>query len=332
MSRDFTPKELLASEKWQIENGHGSLWDFMENTSFEYKGERWPLHTTEEIVIRKQYPTLGKLLNHFEEAYSSLSKIPGGLDVLEKNDKEIALYVETGEGDSNSSVIKWFNGELDKDFYYSDINEELLLEHMQEEAERVQELKNQSNKNLFDDTKIKYTGEEVDLSDCDRIVAIMIADGKMYLSDCDHQDCLEQYCQDIGKSSGIDWSDPNKFDENQNRAMKITESLFASENNDVHGFSVFEGNNFTCYITSHFPSNLASCFEMIKEYAEESDCIIGTFYDSSYKIKVVDIEETEKALNKDKHINLDEQMLDASSRKSEVSSTLKTQKHNELDK
>lgn len=68
---------------------------------------------------------------------------------------------------------------------------------------------------------MKYTGEIVDISECDRILAIMIADGKMYFSDCDHQECLQQYCEDLGIDLGLDWNGGN-FDEMQAKAVKKT--------------------------------------------------------------------------------------------------------------
>lgn len=137
MSRDFTPKETYYVEQTQIKEGYGSLWDFMKNTTFTFNGKSWPLHSEEEIELRKQYPILGKLLNKFEKVYDSLSQIPGGLDVLVRCDKEIGLYVETGQGEKNSSVIKWFEGTLDEGFYYGERNEELFLEYMEEESRRT---------------------------------------------------------------------------------------------------------------------------------------------------------------------------------------------------
>lgn len=137
MSRDFTPKQIYLVEQWQIKEGSGSLWDFMKNTTISYDGKTFPMHSEEDITQRMQYPLLGKLFNNFKKAFDSLSSVPNGLNVLERCDKELDLYINGGNGDAASPVIKWFEGKLDECFYYGERNEELFLEYMLEEAERL---------------------------------------------------------------------------------------------------------------------------------------------------------------------------------------------------
>lgn len=134
MSRDLTPYELYLFEKAAINNGGYSLWDFTENLTITYKGETVPYRSSVDKVVRKQYPQLGRLLNNFENAYESLLKIKNGLDVLERCDKELEEYLTLGSGDESSYVIKWFKGELDSAFYYSEENDRLFLECMCKEA------------------------------------------------------------------------------------------------------------------------------------------------------------------------------------------------------
>lgn len=136
MSRDWTPREHLAAEQFNIENGLGSIWDFLERTKFHnLDGTVYRICSDEELVLRKQFPYLGKLLsNGFANLYVSLSKINGGLELLHSKDEELAVYIESGKGDENSALIKWFNGTLDENFYYSEYNHKLFAESVLEEA------------------------------------------------------------------------------------------------------------------------------------------------------------------------------------------------------
>lgn len=134
MSRDWTPEESYLIEQMNIKNGLGSWFDQMENTTFHYNGVSRPLHSQEDIARRKEYPLLGRLFQPYDKLYSFLSKIDGGLSLLEKHEKELDIYIQTGHGDPNSTVIKWFKGELDESFYYNEINNEKLMASIQDEV------------------------------------------------------------------------------------------------------------------------------------------------------------------------------------------------------
>lgn len=144
MSRDWTPQEHLAVEQWNIEHGHGSIWDFMSNSFWELEDRREPLFTSEEIALRKEFPLLGKLLGSgdggFEQVYQQLSSIKGGIELLHEKDNELAQYVETPYGNDLSDVVRWFKGELDQGFYYREYNDKLFAESLLDEArERARE-------------------------------------------------------------------------------------------------------------------------------------------------------------------------------------------------
>lgn len=140
---------------------------------------------------------------------------------------------------------------------------------------------NKKHKNL------PYTGEIVNLEYGERILAIMVIGGEMYLSDCDHQDCYEQYCIKHNISSGFDWSHSDRFDEVQKEAITLTNQMFENDKEDVYGFDVFEGDNDQYYLTSHFPSNMEACYDLMEKYAKENGCILGTFFDTSYQVKLI---------------------------------------------
>lgn len=129
MSRDFTPKEKLMTEKYM----GISIFDFFSNTKICYKDEEKPLYTSEEISNRKQFPLFGKLINKFEFSFFPLSKLERGEEFLREKEKELEEWIEKGEGDYNSYLVKWFEGELDPCFYYSERNEEMFIEELRNE-------------------------------------------------------------------------------------------------------------------------------------------------------------------------------------------------------
>lgn len=137
MSRDLTPRELYSLERTNIQNGNGSLWDFMENISFSYEGKTTPLYSSESIASRKKYPLLGRLYNDFDQIYYYLSQIENGLKLLDRYEKELNAYITTGAGNRNSFLIQWFEGKLDPDFYYSAHNDDLFFASVQDELGKL---------------------------------------------------------------------------------------------------------------------------------------------------------------------------------------------------
>lgn len=136
MSRDLTPVQYYLLSEHNKDKGL-SAFDVMEGTSWVINGVSHPLHSKEEMNLRRQYPLFGYLLNTFLDVHDSLSKIPGGLAFLKKKEDELSSYIQSSVGDHNSPMIKWFEGELDPNFYYSERNEELFVEFLIENAKAV---------------------------------------------------------------------------------------------------------------------------------------------------------------------------------------------------
>lgn len=109
MGRDFTPRELLASEAVL-----GDLFEVQRNLIITIDGKEFPYYDKEELAHREQFPILGKLLNKqgFDPLYASASAVPGGMEFLFAVDKELQEYIATGKGDRDSEVIRWFEGTL----------------------------------------------------------------------------------------------------------------------------------------------------------------------------------------------------------------------------
>ena len=146
MSRDWAPIEHYLSEQWQIKQGYGDLFAFLEGLKFvSTDGKEEIINPSEEMAIRRQFPQLGRLLmDHFIELHDRLSLIPGGIDFLHKKDDELAaligameiskigsrydVNVDNKDFDADSYLVKWFTGSLDEHFYHCDRNHELFVE------------------------------------------------------------------------------------------------------------------------------------------------------------------------------------------------------------
>ena len=138
MSRDWTPRELYEVEQWNIQHDRGSLWDFMENTTITINGKTTPLHSKEAIARRREFPFLGRLMmDRFDGLYAFLSKVDGGLSLLARHEDALRTYIETGKGDKESPLIRWFEGKLDSRFYYREHNDELLIASIKDEVGKL---------------------------------------------------------------------------------------------------------------------------------------------------------------------------------------------------
>lgn len=134
MSRDWTPRELYTVEQHNIRNGRGDLWDFMKGATWHINGESFALCTEQQISQRQKYPLLGRLYEGYDKLYAFLSQIPDGLSLLARHESELDAYIRTGEGDRESPLLRWFDGELDEHFYYREANDALLMEFIKDEA------------------------------------------------------------------------------------------------------------------------------------------------------------------------------------------------------
>lgn len=147
--------------------------------------------------------------------------------------------------------------------------------------------------NLHDSKYLVLTGEVVNVANACRLVALAIIDNKIYLSDCDHKECIWNYCKESNRDLDICWSNPDKGIES-NYAQ-----LFHDTSNDFYSFSIYDWEEGKYLLAAHFPLHLEKNFHMIKKYAEENDCILGTFFNLEYSncdVKIIDIEATERVM------------------------------------
>lgn len=137
MSRDWTPAEHYFVEQHHIKNGHGSLWDFLDNLKFvDANGTEEVVNPPEEMAIRRQFPMLGRLLmDEFIYFLNKLLTIDGGIEFLHKKDEELGKLIASVEAksqdyDKESYLYKWFVGKLAERFYYGERNNYMFCEMM----------------------------------------------------------------------------------------------------------------------------------------------------------------------------------------------------------
>lgn len=129
MSRDLTPRELYTVQQ---ESGRSTLF-VMATMCVVVHGRKVPVYSQRELKKMKKYPLLGNLLNGFPKIYDTFAE-RGRLDILNSHERELKTYIETGNANGNSDTIRWYNGDLDSDFYYCEQNQAMLIESYLTEA------------------------------------------------------------------------------------------------------------------------------------------------------------------------------------------------------
>lgn len=139
MSRDMTPRELYMVEKTLVakEGPAASYLEVMRNMTCTVNGRTSKAYTTTQISNRQEFKILGTLFSPFDNLYDIMANgVPFGMDVLHEQDDIVAKYAETGDGDKESVICKWFDGKLDEGFYYNEQNDDKLFVWLIEEAKK----------------------------------------------------------------------------------------------------------------------------------------------------------------------------------------------------
>lgn len=108
----------------------------------------------------------------------------------------------------------------------------------------------------------------------DRITAILIINNKAYISDCDHQDCLEMYYKDNNIKSEFDYSSED-FDKVQAKAIEKTFEM--KNTHEVYGYDVFDADELDYVLLAHDEETYNNTSEWAKRYAKENNCKLGYF-------------------------------------------------------
>lgn len=127
MSRNWTPREMLLHESLL----EGKTWrDVSKGLSISYKGKTTPMINDDDNKILDSYNYLGRLYpDNLCSVYRNLKEL-NSLGILDDIEKELSDYIEDGVEIPNSPVIRWFDGKLVSNFYYSEENDMLLEEEI----------------------------------------------------------------------------------------------------------------------------------------------------------------------------------------------------------
>ena len=112
----------------------------------------------------------------------------------------------------------------------------------------------------------------------ERLIAFLMIDGKVYESDCDHQECLELYYRDKGIKSEFDYTDPDVYDAIHDAAIKKTYAL--KEAHNAYGFDLFDDYESGYVLLAHDKKTYDTNLDWMKEYQyanNECDITLGYF-------------------------------------------------------
>ena len=123
----------------------------------------------------------------------------------------------------------------------------------------------------------------------DRLTAFLMVNGKVYISDCDHQECLEMYYKDAGIKSEFDYSQTGEnYDNVHNAAIQKTYAL--KQAHEVCGFDLFDIGDYI--LLAHDKITYDACLDWMKQYQHEnSECgiILGYFTNGMNAILTDDV-------------------------------------------
>lgn len=130
MSRDFTPKDFLITEPILGEN---KTWkDVYPTMKFCYgDSEEKFLYTKYQLEYINKFEYFSRcgidvILSFFKKYQNE------HLDIMLEIDKQIKDYFENKIEPKYDWIKKWFDGELDEHFYYSEENNSMFMEKIEE--------------------------------------------------------------------------------------------------------------------------------------------------------------------------------------------------------
>lgn len=107
---------------------------------------------------------------------------------------------------------------------------------------------------------------EISIDGMDRIFAILVYRGKLYVDDSNHQYLFREALEDEGKIFNYD------LETESSEASEETYKL--GKNNEIYTYSVFDDGD-SQYFIAHFKNHLIDGFETIKDYIRNNNFTIG---------------------------------------------------------
>ena len=155
MSKDFTPRECWAANSYMTKQTGSGFLD-SELAIYNANGEKIEYMSPAERIFRKSVPILGTCFDPLWTWHIQHNDKIGD-DIIENCEAILNRYVNAP--DDNRLPVKllpeaWFEGRLDKAFYYNKNNNKALLERMSHIYEANSELQKVA-KDIIKDTFIK---------------------------------------------------------------------------------------------------------------------------------------------------------------------------------
>ena len=134
MSRSFTPKELYLADM-ALENA-------VRNAPLTMRTESGDHIRVDNYLAKERYLELSFLFSGFDNLYKKYEESQRALqflDSIEARIRELEEGIFSAEPTEQDTVSAWFNGDLDKHFYYSEANTSLFLEYLEEEIQKTEQ-------------------------------------------------------------------------------------------------------------------------------------------------------------------------------------------------
>lgn len=141
MSKDWTPQQHYFADLYMQKEYNSNMREEFLNMKVSFNGKEEPFYTEEDKIILKKYKELGflfsrNLLSLYERTKEHpirrnrvLNEIEEQLNVLIDCDKKDGLSCEY-PFDVSSALIKWYQGELDPNFYYNQRNNRVFEDYL----------------------------------------------------------------------------------------------------------------------------------------------------------------------------------------------------------
>lgn len=141
MSRDWTPREHYFADLYMQREYKSSFREESLNMTISYEGKEEAVYTEEDKKILKKYRELGflfsrNLLSLYERTSEHPIRRNRMLNELELQLEEIIkLHTEKVALEDypkyiDEYLLKWFLGELDKNFYYNSRNNKIFEDYL----------------------------------------------------------------------------------------------------------------------------------------------------------------------------------------------------------
>lgn len=145
MSRDWTPRETYFADKFHFQKTGQHFYE-MKLTTFVMGKETLVHPTKEEKILYKKYPYLAiTSIDNLQQLSNNFSK-----DLLVELEEYVKDLCVSDEGKNkfhdskeleNEVINKWYNGQLDENFYYRERNNEYLFDYLNE-ISNISEIRN----------------------------------------------------------------------------------------------------------------------------------------------------------------------------------------------